>query len=142
MKVFLSAAVTFGARNPEKIKQIFGAMEKLGVTITDPFIIDQNQVGNLSAKELVDKCVECLRESDCAVAEVSSPSLGVGWEMCYMSQVESKPVLCLVEENRKTSIVITDNPSPNVKTKFYNNENLSLTLKEFFSIVKPLDKKS
>ena len=130
--------VTFGLKNHDKVKKIFQVIEELGHQIVDPTVITPEQEAEFSGKEIVDKFVDYLKQADCLVAEASSPSLGVGWEICYMSQVENKPVLCLVEKNKETSIVITDNPSPNVKTEFYNEENLNLILKDFFSTVKPV----
>jgi len=45
-------------------------------------------------REIHDRDIEWLREADCLVAEVTTPSLGVGYEVGRASEW-GKPVLCL-----------------------------------------------
>lgn len=48
----------------------------------------------LTEKEIYDRDMDWLRESDCVVAEVTQPSLGVGYELA-MAETLKKPTLCL-----------------------------------------------
>jgi nucleoside 2-deoxyribosyltransferase len=48
-----------------------------------------------------------IREADIVVAEVTNPSLGVGWEIAYAEGLE-KPVICLFwsqSENRLSAMI-------------------------------------
>ena len=50
-------------------------------------------------------------ESDLLVAEVSTPSHGVGYEIGYALDLD-KPVLCLYQKGVVVSKMITGNPHP------------------------------
>ena len=49
--------------------------------------------------------IKLIEECDAIVAEVSTPSLGVGYEICYGLQI-GKPILCLYKEGIKLSQMI------------------------------------
>jgi len=48
----------------------------------------------MSEKQIFDRDMAWLRQADCVVAEVTQPSLGVGYELA-MAEVLTKPTLCL-----------------------------------------------
>ncbi len=58
-----------------------------------------------------DRDLQWLRESDLVVAEVTIPSLGVGYEIARAIELD-KPVLCLFSKNSKhrLSAMIAGNP--------------------------------
>jgi nucleoside 2-deoxyribosyltransferase len=59
-------------------------------------------------------------EADLIIAEVSNPSLGVGYEICYAEKI-SKPILCLYKNSdRKISAMISGNKYLSV----YSYENI------------------
>ncbi len=51
---------------------------------------------NFTAEQIYSRDIEWLRACDCVIAEVSNPSLGVGYEICYALRID-KPVLCLYQ---------------------------------------------
>ncbi|MCL7970955.1 MAG: nucleoside 2-deoxyribosyltransferase, partial [marine benthic group bacterium] len=59
--------------------------------------------------------IDWLREADAVVAEVSTPSLGVGYEIARAAQM-GKPVVCLFrpEAGRRLSAMIRGNPAVRV----------------------------
>ena len=55
------------------------------------------------------------------IAEVSTPSLGVGYEYALAVQL-GKPVLCVYRSGVRLSKMITGNPAPNLTVAAYSNE--------------------
>jgi hypothetical protein len=54
------------------------------------------------------------------VAEVSTPSLGVGYEIAKATEANI-PILCLFCDNGKTSLSAMIEGSPRIITKYYTN---------------------
>ncbi len=59
--------------------------------------------------DIYNRDVNWIRESDLLIAEVSTPSHGVGYEIGYALDLE-KPVLCLFKNGVVVSKMITGNP--------------------------------
>ena len=69
------------------------------------------------------------------VAEVSKPSLGVGYEVCHALTI-GKPVLCLFEEGTGTSKMILGNSHPGLVVRSYSDlESLGTALSDFAKAV-------
>lgn len=71
----------------------------------------------LSEEEIYERDISWLREADIVVAEVSSPSLGVGYEIGKAEQF-GKYILCLYrkQEGKRLSAMIAGNKNLTVKT--------------------------
>ncbi len=61
-----------------------------------------------------------ISSSDALIAEVSTPSHGVGYEIAYALGI-GKPVLCLYRADASISKMITGNTSPNLNLLTYQN---------------------
>ena len=65
-----------------------------------------------------------LEKADALVAEVSAPSLGVGYEISRALHGCKIPVLCLVHAGvRNLSAMIRGNPSPGLRLEQYTTKN-------------------
>lgn len=73
----------------------------------------------LTPRDVYDRDVRWIRECDTLIAEVSVPSHGVGYEIGY-ALTHHKPVLCLYENGRKISKMITGNPDPALRVAAYS----------------------
>ncbi len=58
-------------------------------------------------------------ECDAVVAEVTTPSLGVGYEIGYALHKAHKPVLCLCQAGTHLSAMLNGNTNPGVRIVFY-----------------------
>lgn len=56
---------------------------------------------------------------DAVVAEVTVPSLGVGYEIAYALHRARKPVLCLCRRGTLLSAMIAGNTTPGLRVAFY-----------------------
>lgn len=70
--------------------------------------------------EVYARDVEWIRTCDVLIAEVSSPSHGVGYEIGFALGL-GKRVLALYEEGRKVSKMISGNPDSNLKVASYKS---------------------
>lgn len=67
---------------------------------------------------IFEKDMEMLRSADVVVAEVSNPSLGVGYEIGTAEKL-GKPILCLAQKGIMVSAMITGNPA--CKVEYYSS---------------------
>lgn len=74
----------------------------------------------LSNKEIHDRDLQWIIESDLLVAEATVPSLGVGYEIGRAIEM-NKPVLCLFQTDSEFTLSAMIAGSDNVETKYYNN---------------------
>ena len=62
-----------------------------------------------------------IAQADCLVAEVSNPSLGVGYEICFALNL-NKPVLCLYHADVFLTRILTGNSRPHLTVKMYKSD--------------------
>ena len=74
----------------------------------------------LSDKEIHDRDMQWIIESDLLVADVTVPSLGVGYEVGRAIEM-GKPVLCLFQEGSKYTLSAMISGSDMVEMKYYRS---------------------
>ena|SRR5437868_22098 len=96
MKIYFAGSIRGGRDDQAVYFEIIKLLSNYGKVLTE-HIADKNlgQAGeNLTDQEIYHRDLAWLSRSDCLVAEVSTPSLGVGFELGKMTEW-GKPVLCL-----------------------------------------------
>jgi len=71
--------------------------------------------------EVFNRDMAWIRGCDAVVAEVSSPSHGVGYEIAYALSL-GKPVLCCYKDGKRVSKIITGNTSPGLSVINYEDD--------------------
>jgi 2'-deoxynucleoside 5'-phosphate N-hydrolase len=104
-----------------------------GHTIPTAHLADPSTVtaeAEIGAREVFTRDINWIRRCDVLIAEVSTPSHGVGYEIGF-ALGEGKPVLCLYQEGRKVTKMIVGNPDPNLKVRPYGTveEAISMAIK-------------
>jgi hypothetical protein len=134
MNIYFSCSIT-GGRNDQGIyKVIVDHLLKLGHEIPTAHLSHENVT---SLEAIVDPTEVYLRDvawvtgCDCLIAEVSTPSHGVGYEIALALQIE-KPVLCLFREGAKVSKMITGNTMPTIRVQTYSKPGEALELIDLF----------
>jgi nucleoside 2-deoxyribosyltransferase len=77
--------------------------------------------GRISPEEVFQRDTRWIDACDALVAEVSTPSHGVGYEIGYALS-KGKPVLCCSRRGRGVSKMILGNPHPNLQMRQYSSE--------------------
>jgi nucleoside 2-deoxyribosyltransferase len=68
--------------------------------------------------EIYTRDVAWIRACEVLVAEVSTPSHGVGYEVAFALSI-AKPVLCVYRDGQKVSKMLTGNTEANLQVKTY-----------------------
>jgi len=124
MNVYFSCSITGGRAEETTYQAIVKELEALGhevptAHLSSPQVMDLEQV--VDPVEIFERDMAWLRECDAVVAEVSSPSHGVGYEIAYALSL-GKPVLCCYKAGKKVSKIITGNTNPGLKIRIYAHE--------------------
>jgi 2'-deoxynucleoside 5'-phosphate N-hydrolase len=81
----------------------------------------------VSPRNVYERDVAWIRACDRLIAEVSTPSHGVGYEIAFALEL-GKPVLCIHQEGRPVSKMITGNSYPNILVKEYRNSDEAISI--------------
>lgn len=126
MKIYLACAM-LGVRTSAALtlmREVAAMLTGMGHTILTPHVLDDvlDVDRGLSPEEVYRRDTALLEEADALVAEVSYPSLGVGFEIAY-ALLKGKKVYALCEEERfsRTSALIRGIQHPNFKLLVYRD---------------------
>lgn len=64
----------------------------------------------VTKKDIFQADIALMPKANVMIAEVSAPSHGVGWEICYAQHVRKIPILCLHLKDVDVSAMIEGNP--------------------------------
>ena len=138
MKIYFACSIS-GGRNDEKAYQyLVGVLIGMGIDVPTAHIAETGieEVDSLvEPRDIYNRDANWIRESDLLVAEVSTPSHGVGYEIGYALDL-GKPVLCLCTKGVVVSKMITGNPHPLLTVMEYQDlahaeEILQIFLKKY-----------
>ena len=134
MKVYFSCSLT-GGRNDEAM---YGALvdhvqaaghEVLTAHLARPEVMRAERV--VDPGEVYHRDIAWIEECRVLVAEVSTPSHGVGYEIAYALE-RGKPVLCLYRRDARVSKMITGNDSRTLRVVAYASADEALALVDKF----------
>lgn len=124
MKIYFSGSIS-GGREHEAIYQHLVAYLQarghhvLSAHVADPVALEDEK--DLPPREVFERDSNWVKDCDAMIAEVSTPSLGVGYEYALAVQL-GKPVLCVYRSGVRLSKMITGNPAPNLSVATYSSE--------------------
>ncbi len=115
MKIYFAGSIRGGRGDASIYESLIGYLWSFGEVLTEHVgyasLTDEGEDGPVD-RYIHDRDMAWLRSCDVVVAEVSVPSLGVGYELgCAVDM--NKPVLCLYNSGmgRRLSAMIAGNPS-------------------------------
>jgi nucleoside 2-deoxyribosyltransferase len=134
MNIYFSCSIT-GGRSDEEVYQLLVAeMLRQGHTVPTAHL-SSNKVMELEtvvdANEIYKRAMGWLEESDAVVAEVSTPSHGVGYEIAVGLALK-KPVFCCYRKGRRVSKILTGNDSPTLTLREYTDNGEAIALMNEF----------
>jgi nucleoside 2-deoxyribosyltransferase len=111
-KVYFACSI-FGGGDTSQYQAIIQAIKDAGGNvISEIFANDAINFGGspLSAEDIFERDIDMIQDADLIIAEVSNPSLGVGYELGY-AQSLGKPILALYNEDspKKLSAMVAGN---------------------------------
>jgi 2'-deoxynucleoside 5'-phosphate N-hydrolase len=93
-KIFFSTSIEKNQLDQEKQKHILSQIHKYGTLLNGSFYIDPQKT---SSDECFSQVLDYIDQASLIIAEVSYPSHGVGWELCYAQYIKKIPILCLYD---------------------------------------------
>jgi len=125
MKVYFACSITGGRDDEDIYQQLVRTLLSMDVDVPTMHIAETG-IEELDAREdpsdIYFRDVSWIEESDLLIAEVSTPSHGVGYEIGYALDL-NKPVLCLYRQQVVISKMILGNPHPLLTVLSYKNLN-------------------
>ena len=119
MKIYFAGSIRGGRDDKELYLQLIQHLAKYGQVLTehvgDQDLSDFGEKG-LSDDWIYNRDMSWVQESDVLVAEVSTPSLGVGYEISKAEDMKKK-ILCLYkknQQNKELSAMISGNSNINI----------------------------
>jgi 2'-deoxynucleoside 5'-phosphate N-hydrolase len=118
MKIYFAGSIKGGREDTKIYTEIINYLKKFGEVLTE-HIGDVNitSEGEEKTAEFIhDRDIKWINEADVVVAEVTTPSLGVGYELGRTVDTDKK-VLCLFRNNseKKLSAMVAGNKNFIVK---------------------------
>jgi nucleoside 2-deoxyribosyltransferase len=136
MNIYFSCSITGGRAEEENYQAMVAEMLALGHVVPTAHL-SQSDVLELEKKsqpaEIFTRDMRWLQNCDVVVAEVTTPSHGVGYEIAIALSL-AKPVLCCYQKGRKISMILTGNSSPYLMMAAYSSiEGAKAEIREFLS---------
>ena len=113
MKIYFAGAIRGGRDDAKLYGEIIAYLGSKGRVLTehvgDKHIDSTGEKGGLDAV-IYQRDIKWLQSADAVVAEVTTPSLGVGYELGIAEKLK-KPILCLYQprENKRISAMVKGN---------------------------------
>lgn len=138
MKIYFAGSIRGGRDDKELYLEIINLLGKYGKVLTehigDKTLSAMGEDGPTD-EYIYDRDMSWLNEADVVVAEVTTPSLGVGYEIGKMEN--KKSVLCLFREQDGKRISAMIGGNKNVKIEKYKTiQDVKVILENFFGNMK------
>jgi len=134
MNVYFACSITGGREYEAVYQAIARALLADGHQVPTAHLAESNVIDvetSVAPQDVYARDAEWIRTCDALIAEVSVPSHGVGYEIGFALSL-GKPVLCLYQEGRRVSKMITGNPDPHLKVISYTDTTQAVALIQQF----------
>ena len=119
MKIYFAGAIRGGRQDASTYHAMIAHLQTHGEVLTEHVgnkALSDGGEHDLSDDQIHARDVAWLEECDAVVAEVTTPSLGVGYELGVAERL-SKPILCLFDDGNpdfRLSAMLSGNPKVSV----------------------------
>jgi 2'-deoxynucleoside 5'-phosphate N-hydrolase len=123
MKIYFSGSISGGRAHEAIYQHVVARLQAQGhlvlsAHVADPIALEREK--DLPPREVFERDVNWVKECEAMIAEVSTPSLGVGYEYGLAVQL-GKPVLGVYQAGLRLSKMISGNPAPNLTVAAYSS---------------------
>ena len=109
MDLYFSCSLTGGRQDQPVYASLVTHLQGLGHQVLTAHLASESAMaadGGLTPEAVFDRDTAWLRACDAVIADVTTPSHGVGFEIAYALE-RGKPVLCLAREGVRVSKMLT-----------------------------------
>jgi 2'-deoxynucleoside 5'-phosphate N-hydrolase len=134
MNIYFACSITGGREFEPVYQAIVAALESDGHTIPTSHlasaeVIDLEKI--VASEDVFRRDIEWINAADALVAEVSTPSHGVGYEIAYALSI-GKPVLCCYRAGQCVSKMLTGNTASNMRVQIYQTADEAISIVRAF----------
>lgn len=130
MNIYFACSITGGREFEPTYQSIINALLADGHDVPTAHLADSG-VKVLEAvvkpRDVYKRDVTWISACNILIAEVSTPSHGVGYEIAFALSI-GKPVLCVYQEGQPISKMLTGNSHPNIRVESYRNADEAVTI--------------
>ena len=123
MNIYFAGSIRGGRELQPMYLKVINHLEINGLNVLTEHVAQKTVLeseSSLSSREIYERDMEWLEECDVLIADVTVPSLGVGFEVA--SAVDrQKPVLCIHQKGVALSAMIAGNTSKNIQVREYSD---------------------
>jgi nucleoside 2-deoxyribosyltransferase len=130
MNIYFACSITGGRQDEIVYQKLVAAMQRDGHHVPTALLASPDVMpleGVVSPADVYARDVEWIINCDLLLAEVSTPSHGVGYEIGYALSL-GKKVLCLHRQGCKVSKMILGNPHPQLTVSSYETPEQAVDL--------------
>jgi nucleoside 2-deoxyribosyltransferase len=130
MNIYFACSITGGRQDELVYQRLVSVLQSNGHLVPTALLASPDVMpleGVVSAEDVYARDVHWINECDFLLAEVSTPSHGVGYEIGYALSL-GKRVLCLYRKGRKVSKMILGNPHPKLSIHTYEDPDQAVQL--------------
>ena len=122
MKIYFAGSIRGGRSKINDYAKIIDKLKEMGEVLTvhvaSPELSSSGET--LSYSKIYDRDMQWLKQSDLVVAEVSLPSLGVGYEIAKAESF-GKKIICFYDNSSEKVLSAMIGGNPNIEVIRYNN---------------------
>ena len=135
MKIYFAGSIRGGRSDQSAYFKIINLLKNYGEVFTehvgDHKLTAQGEV-NIADEQVYKRDMKWLMSTDVLVVDVTTPSLGVGYEIAS-AEILGKKILCIYRESAEKRISGMINGNRNLTVKIYKTiDDVTAILKEFF----------
>ncbi|XP_067841329.1 5-hydroxymethyl-dUMP N-hydrolase isoform X2 [Heptranchias perlo] len=139
LRIYFCGSIRGGRQDVEIYSRIIGYLRKFGKVLTEhignPMLNEKGEDAvKTGDKYIHDRDLEWLQEADVIVAEVTQPSLGVGYEI-GRAMAMNKKILCLFRTSAKhvlSAMIRGAENGTNFQINDYSEEEVETILQQYF----------
>ena len=123
MDIYFCGSIRGGRKLAKTYEELIGMLGNYGKVLTEHLGSDEEIESKdriLSDKEIHDRDLQWIVDSDLVVAEVTVPSLGVGYEIGRAIEMR-KPVLCLFRTGTEYTLSAMIAGCKNIEMNYYSD---------------------
>ena len=140
MNIYFSCSITGGRQDQAVYAAIVEHLLAQGYEVPTAHLSSENILAEekvIEAREVYHRDLKWVEECDALIAEVSTPSHGVGYEIA-LALLLGKPVFCCYRKGRKVSKMILGNTHPKLNLYGYERVDDLITAIDGFITIVPI----
>ncbi len=103
MNIYFAASIRGGREDEQLYRELIAELQQLGTVLTEHIAHPTDVAQGLADRDIYERDMTWLRSADVVIAEVTTPSLGVGYEIAAAEAIGT-PILCLFRPSSGRSL--------------------------------------